>query len=111
MGSQALEQMLKDTFIPAIGQDMIYSTIDIYSVGTTALYTPPPKPFGLLTGQPFQFGYDLGGGYRLDFHGPNETILTHGHVKDPFGRIIKEYNGYECSMLDSILKDKFKRFP
>ena len=109
MASQALEQMLE--LVPTIGQERMYQTIDTYAAGTTVLYTPPPKPFGLQTGQPFQYGYNLGGGYKLDFHGLNETTLTHGHVKDPFGNIVKEYNGYECSMLDPILKNNFKKFP
>ena len=45
MSSQALEQMLENTFVPNIAQDRMYQTIDTYTSGTTALYTPPPKPF------------------------------------------------------------------
>ncbi len=108
--SQALEQMLDNTFVPNIGQDRLYQTIDRYAVGTTALYTPPPKPFGLMDPQPFQYGYDLDRGYQVKFKGPDETTLTYGKVvngKD----IIRELNGYECSMLDPILKNNFKKFP
>lgn len=43
MASQALEQMLE--FAPSFGQTRMYQTIDVYTAGTTALYTPPPKPF------------------------------------------------------------------
>ena len=43
MASQALEQMLE--LVPTIRQERIYQTIDTYVAGTTALYTPPPKPF------------------------------------------------------------------
>jgi hypothetical protein len=43
MASQALEQMLE--FAPSFGQTRMYQTIDVYAAGTTALYTPPPKPF------------------------------------------------------------------
>ncbi|GEM_PF-6947078 len=43
MASQALEQMLE--FAPSFGQTKMYKTIDVYTVRTTALYTPPPKPF------------------------------------------------------------------
>jgi hypothetical protein len=106
MINQNLEQLIQD-----INLNKEYKTIDLYSTETTVLYTPPPKPFGLLTGQPFQFGYSLGDGYKIDFHGPNKTILTHSHVKDRFGNVIKEFNSYECSMLDYILENNFKKFP
>ena len=43
MVSQALEQMLG--FAQIVGQTRIYETIDTYTTGTTALYTPVPKPF------------------------------------------------------------------
>ena len=43
MASQALEQMLE--LVPTIGQERMYQTIDTYAAETTALYTPPPKPF------------------------------------------------------------------
>ncbi|MBU3941706.1 MAG: hypothetical protein KKF74_02225 [Nanoarchaeota archaeon] len=36
MVSQALEQMLE--FAPRMGQTRMYETIDVYAVGTTALY-------------------------------------------------------------------------
>lgn len=49
MSSQALEQMLE--FAPSFGQTKMYETIDVYTAGTTALYTPPPKPFGGNIGQ------------------------------------------------------------
>lgn len=38
-----LEQMLE--FAPRIRQTKMYETIDVYTAGTTALYTPPLKPF------------------------------------------------------------------
>jgi hypothetical protein len=43
MASQALEQIVE--FAPRM-QTGLNRTIDIYTAGTTALYTPPPKPFG-----------------------------------------------------------------
>ena len=107
-------------------------TIDRYAIGTLALYcfnyphchhgTPfqgdshqddfRQEQFGLMDPQPFQYGFDLGGGLKLDFHGSDLTTLTYGHMKSQIGNeIIKEYNGYECSMLDPILKDNFKKFP
>ena len=49
MPSQALEQMLG--FAPTLGQTRMYETIDIYTAGTTALYTPPPKPLDGNIGQ------------------------------------------------------------
>ena len=48
MSDQALEQMLENTFVPNIAQERMYQTIDMYASGTTALYTPPPKPLGPL---------------------------------------------------------------
>ncbi len=43
MASQALEQMLE--FALRSWQKQLYQTTDVYTAGTTALYTPPPKPF------------------------------------------------------------------
>jgi hypothetical protein len=116
-----LEQMLE--LAPQV-QKNINRTIDVYASGTAALYTAPAMipmgnivpmvstNFGLQNPEPFQYGYDLGGGLKCDFHGPNEDTLTYGHVKPMNGNsIIKEYNGYECSMLDPILKNNFNRFP
>jgi hypothetical protein len=52
MASQALEQMLDNTFVPNIAQDRIYQTIDTYTLGTTQLYSfDPPKPLGGNIGQ------------------------------------------------------------
>ena len=39
MSSQALEQMLENTFVPNIAKDRMYQTIDTYTDGTTALYS------------------------------------------------------------------------
>ena len=39
MSSQALEQMLENTFVPNIAKDRMYQTIDTYMDGTTALYS------------------------------------------------------------------------
>ena len=112
MASQALEQMLENTFVPNIAQNRMYQTIDTYTGGTTQLYSfDPPKPLGLQNPQPFQYGYSLGDGYKLDFHGPDYNTLTHGHVKDAFGNVVREYNGYECAMLDLIVGNNFKKFP
>ena len=112
MSSQALEQMLENSFVPNIATNRMYQKIDTYIGGTTQLYSfDPPKPFGLQNAQPFQYGYSLDNGYKLDFHGPDNNTLTHGHVRDNLGNVIKEYNGYECSMLDPILKNNFKKFP
>jgi len=70
----------------------------------------PPKPFGLLDPQPFQYGFDLGEGHQVKFKGLDETTLTYGKVT--YGKeIITELNGHECSMLDPILKNNFKKFP
>lgn len=77
MTSQALEQMLE--FAPSFGQTRRYETIDVYIAGTTALYTPPPKPLGTFSGlQPSGFGVlrkDLGFGLqeRYDFSGHGGT--------------------------------------
>ena len=44
--TQALEQMLENTFVPKIAQDRMYQTIDTYASGTTQSYNfNPPKPF------------------------------------------------------------------
>jgi len=45
MSSQALEQMLENTFVPNITQNRMYQTIDTYVSGTIQLYSfDPPKP-------------------------------------------------------------------
>ena len=133
-----------------------YKTIDIYAVGTLAIYSSPmmnfnfplayndsasspyerqtnlseygmPKlpefklpeiqpiiiePIGLITKEPFQYGYGLDNNLKIDFHGPDINTISHGHVKlQGSDLIIKEYNGYECSMLDPILKNNFNKFP
>ena len=75
--SQALEQMLE--LVP--GQEKMYQTIDKYAARTTALYTPPPKPFnpigsmgsGFQLGGPGNIRHDIGYGLqeRYDFSGHN----------------------------------------
>ena len=94
MGSQALEQILK--FAPSFGQTKMYKTIDIYTTGTSALYTPPPKPF-----QPAG-NFDIGPGiarempgtggllerFRYDNHKPygphiNYEIIVPGEKRKP----------------------------
>ena len=45
MSSQSLDQMLENNFLPNIAKDRVYTTIDVYAAGTTALYTGKPlKP-------------------------------------------------------------------
>ena len=45
MTSQALEQMLDNTFVPNIAQDRVYQTIDVYINRTIQLYSfDLPKP-------------------------------------------------------------------
>ena len=45
MSSQALEQMLENSFVPNIAKNRMYQTIDTYIGGTTQLYSfDPPKP-------------------------------------------------------------------
>ena len=48
MASQVLEQMLE--FAPKLEQTKLYETIDVYTAGTTALYTPIPRPLGTFSG-------------------------------------------------------------
>ena len=97
MTSQALEQMLE--LVPTIGQEGMYQTIDTYAAGTTALYTPPPKPFGP---QPFQFGYDLPAtGTQIHFHGHDSDHLTYGRIKDYNGNVLGEIkSSYDLAMAD-----------
>ena len=77
-----------------------------------SLYEPPKREgIGLLNAEDFQFGYALGEGVKVSFHGISETRLTHSHVKlqgsrDP----LKEFNGYESAILDIVLQNNFKRF-
>ncbi|MEK6874313.1 MAG: hypothetical protein AABX52_01030, partial [Nanoarchaeota archaeon] len=98
-------------FAPTIGQERTYGTIDTYTQGTTVLYSfDPPRTFGLMDSQPFQYGYDLGGGYQFHLHGPDRNTLTFGSLEfrnEP----IRSFNGYESSMLDPILNNNFKKFP
>ena len=111
--TQALEQMLDNTFVPNIAQDRMYQTIDTYTSGTTALYTPPPKPFGLMNPQPFQMGYDLPGrNTQLHLHGPNPNTITHGHILDHNRNVLGNLNGYEASMASLNLDlNGYKKFP
>ena len=97
MSSEALEKKLFGVDGCDIGDE--YGTIDIYAKGTTALYTPPPKPFGLMDPQPFQMGYDLPEtGSQLHLHGPDKTRITYGTIEDYNGNVLRELNGYESSM-------------
>ena len=100
MSSQALEQMLENTFVPNIAQNRMYQTIDTYTGGTTQLYSfDPPKPMDLPMGgigpeplKPLDRGYgdmspnnsdvlgnryELDNGYQLgerfDFSGHDDT--------------------------------------
>ncbi|MEM5777915.1 MAG: hypothetical protein QXJ06_05780 [Candidatus Aenigmatarchaeota archaeon] len=112
MASQALEQMLE--FAPSFRQTQMYQTIDVYTLGTTALYTPPPKPFGLMGPQPFQFGYDLPElGVQYHFHGPDRDHLTYGKIID-YGRntLFEQKDSFRLA-IDALRFDQggFKKFP
>lgn len=93
MANQTLEQMLE--FAPSFGQTRMYQTIDVYTAGTTALYTPPLKI------------YDLPNiGVSIHLHGtPDGNFLYGGDVRpigmnEPFIRL----NSYEAAMADYYLK-------
>ena len=96
MASQALEQMLENTFVPNIAQDRMYQTIDTYTGGTTALYTPPIKI------------YDFPAmGAQLHIHGSADgnTLYGGGFKKYGEDKIFKPMNGYELSMADYNLQN------
>lgn len=92
MASQALEQMLE--FASSLGQTQMYQTIDVYTAGTTALYTPPVKIFDLP---------NIGASIHL--HGSADgNYLYGGDVRpirsnEPFRRL----NSYESAMADYYL--------
>jgi len=75
-------------------------TIDSYLPGTTVLYNG--KTFGLLTEQPFQFGYDMPEtGTQIHFHGPNLDHLTYGRIKDYQGNVLAEIkDSYDLAVAD-----------
>lgn len=60
---------------------------------------------GIQNTEPFQFGYDLPEERKqLHFHGPNETTLTHAHLKE-YGKKdpLCNLTGYEAAVLDLAL--------
>ncbi len=98
MASQTLEQMLE--LVPRIKQERKYQTIDVYTPGTTALYSGKPldppgfgKDFGLGTGYVYDKltvdGHDLYFRIRADaphrgmnvYHLNIETIYDNGNRK------------------------------
>lgn len=95
MASQALEQIL-GVDIPIVEQDRMYQTIDVYSMGTTALYTPPIKIYELPNI-----------GVSIHLHGtPDGNILYGGDVRpigmnEPFIRL----DSYEAAMADYYLSN------
>ena len=98
MSSQALEQMLNNTFVPNIAQDRMYQTIDTYTTGTTQLYSfDPPKPLKPII-------YDLPSvGGQVHLH-ENELGITGGRLY-PYDRsTFKPINTYEGAMLDLFAK-------
>ncbi len=96
MATKALEQILDNVLVPTIGQDVMYQTIDVYTAGTTALYTPPIKI------------YDLPNiGVSIHLHGtPDGNTIYGGDVRpigmnEPFRRL----NSYEAAMADNYLSN------
>lgn len=115
MASQVLEQILDNILIPKIGQNRMYQTIDIYTVGTTQLYSfDPPKPIGLQNAQPFQFGYDLPGtNTQYHFHGSDKDHLTYGKIVDYNKNTLFEQKDSFKLAMDDLRFDQggFKKFP
>ena len=100
MSSQALEQMLENSFVPNIATNRVYQTIDTYIGGTTQLYSfDPPKP--KLTIRDFQAS-----GVQLYIHeGPGGTA----HWR-PYDRTEKiPINSYDAAMADLKLPDYIKK--
>jgi hypothetical protein len=90
---KALEQMLE--FAPTL-QKSASKTIDLYAIGTTALYTPP-----LMI-------YDFPSmGAQLHIHGSMDgnTLYGGGYKKYGEDKIFKPLNGYEASMSDFDLRN------
>ncbi len=100
MASQALEQMLANTFVPNIAQDKMYQTIDTYTSGTTTLYSSgkplnPPNFQGSL-GQsigPGNYIKQFPNGDRLKVHAP-KGIITGAKFNDT------PINNYQAAMHD-----------
>jgi hypothetical protein len=91
--TEALERIAGD-FTGTLEESVrTYETIDVYARGTEALYTPPLKV------------YDFPGtNTSLHIHGsPCGNTLFGGRFKERgTNRVLKELNGYECSMLDHL---------
>lgn len=95
MESQALEQLLVNTFVPKIAQDRMYQTIDTYATGTTVLYSSgkplePAENFGIGPGLAREIpGTDgLIERFRYDDHEPfgqhlNYEIIVSGKDRKP----------------------------
>ncbi|MDI3474054.1 MAG: hypothetical protein PWR30_377 [Candidatus Woesearchaeota archaeon] len=97
MESQALEQLLENTFVPKIGQDRMYQTIDTYTIGTTVLYSSG-KPLD----KPIIYDMPSVGG-QVHLH-ENELGITGGRLY-PYDRsTFKPINAYEGAMLDLYAK-------
>jgi len=94
MASQALEQMLENTFVPNIAQNRMYQTIDTYKSRTTALYTPPLKIFDLP---------NIGATFHI--HGSADRNTLYGGDVRPIGsnEPFRRLNSYESSMADYYL--------
>lgn len=95
----SLEQMLK--FAPKIEQTRMYKTIDVYAIGTTALYTPPLKPSRTIG--PLVIRSFPASGFQLHIHEQPGGIA---HIKYPDGTYT-EMNSYEAAMAD-LLADALK---
>lgn len=94
--SQTLKQMLVSTFVPNIPQDRMYQTIDIYTRGTTQLYSfDPPNFQGSLGQSRRQANYikKFPNGDKLKVHAPN-GIITGAKFND------KPINNYQAAMHD-----------
>ncbi|MEA3514107.1 MAG: hypothetical protein U9R34_01375 [Nanoarchaeota archaeon] len=108
MATEALEQMLGTELVPTTGQTRMYETIDTYAEGTTALYTPPPRPMGPIGGpmnnmqgpgnvMSNQYGLDQDWAMqeRFDFSGHNGLgPHLNYEIVNPLGSVQKNLNGY-----------------
>jgi len=92
--TQALEQMLENTFVPDFAQDKMYQTIDTYTTGTTVLYTPPVKIFDLPNI-----------GATIHIHGSADGNTLYGGDVRPIGmnKPFQPLNSYESAMADYYL--------
>lgn len=101
MGSQALEQILVNTFTTGVAKNNMYQTIDAYAPGTTALYSSGKSSKPSLTIRDFPASK-----VQLHIH-EGQGGTAHWRTYDRQDKI--PMSSYDAAMADATLPSDIKK--